>query len=105
MGAQAGRELAQDAMHLARLFFGEAHQFVVEFDGFKRLDEQRVAAAAGPVNNAIDAPLAARDYGNYEAVIADSDEVFLQRAVRMMRAQKTFQRMLNSLALLFDITT
>src|SRR5579872_3992284 len=63
-----------------------------------------MATAAGPVNHAIDTPLAARDYGHDEAVIADGNEIFLQGAVRMMRAQKAFERMLDSLALLFDVT-
>src|SRR5579872_4299855 len=103
MGAQAGGELAQDPMHLARLLFREAHQFIVEFDGFKRLDEKRVAAAAGPVNHSLYPPLAARDYGNDEAIIANRDEVFLQRAVRMMRAEEAFERALDSLALLFNL--
>ena len=52
----------------------------------------------------VDTPLATRDYGNYEAVIANSNEVFLQRAVRMIRAQTAFKRMLDSLALLRDVT-
>src|SRR5512143_880613 len=104
MRAQTGGELAQDAVDFAGLFLSEANQFVVEFDGFERLDEKRMAAAAGSVNHAIHAPLAAGDDGNHEAVIADGDEIFLERAVRMMRAQKAFERMLDSLALLFDVT-
>src|SRR5580765_6170263 len=99
---QAGGKLAQDTVDFAGFFLGEAHQFVVELDGFERLDEERVPAAAGSVNHAIDAPLAASDHGHHEAVIADGYEVFLQRAVRMMGAQKAFERMLDSLALLFD---
>ncbi len=101
--AQARGELAQDAVDFASFFLGEAHQFVVELDGFERLDEKGVAAAAGSVNHAIDAALAAGDYGHHEAVVADGDEVFLQRAVRMMRAQEAFERMLDCLALLFDV--
>jgi hypothetical protein len=104
MQAQPGGELAQDAVDFARLLFSKAHQLVVELNGFERFDEKRVAAAAGPVNHAINAPLAAGDNGNHEAVIADGYEVFLQRAVRMMRAQKALERMLDSLALLFDVT-
>ena len=84
-------------------FFGEAHQFVVELDGFERLDEQRVAAAAGSVDHAVDAPLAAGDYGDDEAIVADGDEVFLQRAVCMMGAQEAFERMLDRVALLLAV--
>ncbi len=88
-------------MDFARFFFGQAHQFVVEVDGFERLDEKGVPAAAGAVNHAIDAALAAGDYGHHEAVVADSDEILLQRAVRMMRAQKSFERLLDRSAAAF----
>ena len=98
--AQPRRELAQNAMHLAQLFFAQPDQFVVEVDGFERLDEQRVAAAAGAVNHAIHAPLAARDHGHHEAVVADGDEIFLQRAVFVMRAQEALERFLDQMALL-----
>src|SRR5690348_6547274 len=102
--SQAGGEFAQDAVDFTRLLFGESHQLVVELNGFERLHEKRMAAAAGSVNHAIDTPLAAGDYGNHEAVIADGDKILLERAVRMMRAQKAFERMLDTLALLFDVT-
>src|SRR5665213_1971310 len=90
--AQAAGEFAQDTVDFARFFLREADQLVIEFDGLDRLDEKCVTTAAGPVNHAIDAPLTARYDGNDEAVIADGDEIFLQRAVRMMRAQKAFER-------------
>ena len=58
--AQPRRHLAQDAVDLAQLLLGEAHQLVVQVDGLERLDEQRVAAAAGAVDDAVDSALAAR---------------------------------------------
>ncbi len=103
MGAQTGGEFAQDAVDFAGFFFGEADEFVVEFDGFQGLDEEGVAAAAGSVNHAVDAAFAAGDYGDYEAVVADGYEIFLQGAVGLMRAQEAFERMLDGLALLFDV--
>ena len=90
-------------MHLAQLFFTEPDQLVVQVDGLQRLDEQCMPTAAGPMDDALDAPLAARDHRNHEAVVSNRHEIFLERAVLMMSAQKTFERFLNLVALPFAI--
>ena len=103
MGAEARGEFAQDAMDFAGFFFGEADEFVVEVDGFHRLDEEGVAAAAGSVDDSVDAAFAAGDNRDYKTVVADGDEIFLQRAVGLMGAQEAFERVLDGLALLLDL--
>src|SRR5512133_161676 len=52
--AQAIGHLAQNAVDLAPFLFGEADQLVIQVDRFERLDEQRVAAGAGPVDDAVE---------------------------------------------------
>ena len=101
--AEPRGEVPQNAMNFAQFFFGQAYELVVQFDSFQRLDKQRVTAAAGPMNHALDTPLAPRDHRDHEAVIANRDEVFLERAVFVMRAQEAFERMLDGCALPFDI--
>ncbi len=81
IGAQAVRHLHQNAVHLAHLLFGQPHQFVVEVDGFQRLDEQSVAAGARAVNDAIQLAALPGDDGNDEALVADGDEFLLQHAI------------------------
>src|SRR3954468_1953336 len=78
--AEPRRHLDKNAMDLAHLLFGEANEFVVEIDGFERLDEQRMPAGARAVDHAVElAPLSCDD-GHDEALIADRDELFLQHA-------------------------
>ena len=103
MLVEAGRELAQDAVHFAQLFFAQPDQFVVQFDRFKRLDEERVAATARTVDYAFHAPLAARHDRHNEPVVANSYEVFLQRPVLLVRAQEPLERLLNQVTLLFYV--
>ena len=43
-----------------------------------------------------------RAYGDDKAIVADGDEIFLQRAVFMMGAQEALERVLNGLALTLD---
>ncbi len=85
VAAQAVGHLAQDAMHFAHLLFGEPHQFVVQVDGFERLDEQRVAAGAGAVDHAIELAALPGDHRHHEALVADGDELFLQHAFFAVR--------------------
>src|SRR5947209_11471103 len=101
--AQQIRELAQNAVHFPELFFAQADQFVIEIDGFERLHKQRVPAAAGAVNDPVRLALLARHHRHHETIVADRDEVFLQRAVLAMRPQEAFKRDLNLLLLLLDI--
>ena len=100
---QPFRHLAQNPMHLARLFLGEAHQLVVQLDGFQRLEEQRVAGAAGAVDHALDAALLAGNQRHHEAVITNSDVVFLEHAVLPVYAQEALERFLDGLLLALQI--
>src|SRR5580704_17691921 len=72
---QARGELTQGSMHLAQLFFVETDELVIEVDGFERLDKERLTAAAGSVDDAFDAALAPGHNRNYEAIVADGDEI------------------------------
>src|SRR6202789_991349 len=96
--AQTGGEFAQEAMNFAELIISQTNQFVVEVDGFHRLDEKGVAGTAGSVNDAVDATLAAGDDRHHKTVVADGDEVFLQ--ILVMGAKETFEGFLNEMALL-----
>ena len=103
VGAQAVGHLEQDAVDLAHLLFGEAHELVVEIDGFERLDEERVAAGAGGVDHAIDLAALSGDHRNHEALVADGDELLLQDALLAVGAQEALERFLNGLLLALDI--
>ena len=103
VGAQAVGHLEQDAVDLAHLLFGEAHQFVVEVDGLERLDEERVAAGTGGVDHAIDLAALSGDHRDHEALVADGDELLLQHAFLAVGAQEALQRFLDRLLLPLDI--
>src|SRR5580700_7614348 len=87
-------------MHFAQLFFVETDELVIEVDGFERLDKERLAAAAGSVDDAFDAALAPGHNRNYKAIVADGDEILLQSAVFAMGAEEALQRFLNQVTLL-----
>ena len=103
VGAQARGHLHQDAVDLAHLLFGEADQFVVEIDGFQRLDEEGVAAGAGAVDDAIHLAPLPGDEGHHEALVADGDELLLQDAFVAVLLEEAFERFLNGLLLALDI--
>ena len=90
-------------MDLARLLFGEADELIVEVDGFERLDEERMAAGAGPVNDAIELAALSGDDRDHEALVADGDELFLEHAFLAVRAQEALERVLNRLLLPLDV--
>ncbi len=90
-------------MDFAHLLFGEAHQFVVEVDGFERFDEQRVAAGTGAVDHAIQLAALPGDHRHHEALVADGDELLLQHAFFAVRAQEALERILNGLLLPLDV--
>ena len=81
----------------------QADQFVVQLDGVERFDEQCVAAAAGPVHDAFDAPFAAGDDGHDKPVVPNRDELFLQQTVLAVLAQKALERILDELPLALDV--
>ena len=90
-------------MHFPQFFFVQTDQFVVEPDGLQRLDEHRGPGAARSMDHAIHAPLAAGYDWDYEPIIANGDEIFLQRSVFVMCAQETRQGFLDLPALPFAI--
>ena len=98
VAAQPVGHLAQDAVHFARFFLGQAHQLVVEVDGFERLDEQRVAAGAGAVDHAIQLAALPGDERHHEALIADGDELLLQHAFFAVRFEEALERFLDALS-------
>src|SRR5437868_13181844 len=51
--AQQLRQLSEDAVHFALFFLAQPHQLIIQIDGFERLDEQRVSATAGTMNDAV----------------------------------------------------
>ena len=100
--AQAVGEFAQDAKDLARFFFLQTHQFVVEVDGFERLQEQRLTGGARAVDHAGQLAALARDHRHHEAVVAERDVLFLQYALVAVGAEKALERFLDGLFLLLD---
>ena len=102
---QAVRHLQQDAMDLARLILGQAHQFIVQVNGLERLHEQRVAAGTGAVNHAIDLAALSGNHRHHEALVADGDELFLEHAILAMRAQEAVEGFLDGFLLALDVAT
>src|SRR6185437_4945349 len=62
-----------------------------------------MAGAACSVNHAVNLALLPRDHRHDEAIFPNRDEIFPQRAVFAVRAQKAFERFLNVPLLPFDI--
>ena len=90
-------------MDLGLLFIEEAHQFVVLFDGFKRLDEHGLAAGRRAVSHALHAAALLDLDRNDEAVSADGDQFVLHGAVVGEAAQIRLERSLDSAALALDV--
>ncbi len=89
--AQPFGELAQNAVDLSPFLFLQPHQFVIQVDGFHRLDKQCMAAGRGRVNHALNAPALSGDDRHHETLVADGDELFLQRALFTVHAKKPLQ--------------
>ena len=53
IGAQALGEFEEDARNFRRFVLGKLDQAVIELDGFKRLDENRLPGRAGGVDDAL----------------------------------------------------
>ncbi len=87
--AEAAGEFTQQAVDLAKFFFFQMNQFIVEVNGFQRLDKHGGSAAAGSVDDAVDLALSSGDNRHNKAIVANGDEIFLQRAVFVMRAEET----------------
>ena len=89
------RHLHEDAMDLGLLLIEQADQLVVLLDGLERLNVDRLAAAAGAVHHAGNAPLPLRFHRDDEALAADGDQVFLRRAFTGESAQRLPQAALR----------
>ena len=101
--AEARSHFKEDAVDLALFIFEQADEFIVLLDGFQRLDEDGLAAGAGPVDNTMDATFLLGLDGNDEAVASDGDQLVLQRVAFREAAQIAAQRVLDGAALLFDL--
>ena len=101
--AQARRQFAQNAEHLARFFFLQAHQFVVQIDGFERLEKQRLAGGTRAVDHAGQLAALAGNHRHHKALVADGDVFFLQNAFVAVGAQKALERFLNAFLLFLDL--
>src|ERR1700693_4923843 len=91
MRAQQFRQLAQDAKCLALFLLAQPAQLVIQVDGIERFHKQSVPAAAGAVNHAVHLALLARHHRHHKAIVAERDEILLQCAIVVMRAQKTLE--------------
>ncbi len=101
--AHAVGHFEQDAVDFARFFFRQLRQLVVEVDGFERLDEQRVAAGADAVDDAVELAPLPGDHRHHEALVADGDEFFLEHAFLAVRAKKPLERFLNGFLLALHV--
>ncbi len=99
--AQASGELAQQAVDFAKFFFPQVDQFIVKMNGFQGLDKHGCAAAAGTVNHAVHLAFPPRDHRHHKTIVTNGDEIFLQRAVLVMRPQEPRKRFFNQPSLLF----
>ncbi len=85
------------------LFFLETHEFVVEVDGFERLEEQRLTGGARAVNHAGQFAALPGDHRHHVTLVANGDVLFLQHAFVAIGAEEAFERFLNALLLLLDL--
>src|ERR1700686_2127820 len=90
-------------MNLRLFVIEQAHEFVVLFDGFERLDENGLPAGTSAVNHALHAALLLDLDGNDEALAADGDQLILHRAAFGQTPQVCAKGILNPTALLFDL--
>src|SRR5689334_16390404 len=97
--AEARCELAQQPVDLPQFLFAQTDQLVIELNGLQRLYEHGVAAAARSMDYSVDAALASGDDRNHEAIVADGHEIFLKRAVFLVRAQEALERGLDQVTL------
>src|SRR5438034_327022 len=63
-------ELAQNPQNFRSFILGKLHQLVVGFDGFERLQEDRLPRRAGSVHHAGNAPPMLGTHGNHEAIVS-----------------------------------
>ena len=91
-------------MHLGLFLVKQADQFVVLLDGLKRLNVDRLPAAARAVHHSRNTALPLRLYGNHEAFAADGDEIFLRRALAGKAPQRLPQAALDRPLLPLDLT-
>src|SRR6266550_8051721 len=85
----------QDSVDFGEFFFEQAHQFVVLFNSFKRLDENCLSAGTCAVDYALYPPLVLSLNWNYKAFATDGDHCFLCRAAFGQPPQITLQRLLD----------
>ncbi len=101
MRADALCHFDEDAVNLRELLFEQANEFVILLDGFHWLDENRLTAGTGTVDDALDAAFLLDLDGDDEALSADGDEFVLHGAAFGEAAQVSAQGFLNGATLLF----
>ncbi len=101
--ADPARHLEQDAVDLGLLFIEQPHQFVVLFDGLKRLDKYRLPAGTCAVDHALHTAFLLDFDWDYEALAAYGDQLILHRAALGQPAQIAAQGLLDRSPLALDL--
>ncbi len=96
-------DLGQDALDFTKFVFAQSYELIVQTDRFQRFDKQRPSGPARAVDDTIYASLMPSHNRHHVAVLADRHKVFLQSAVRPVRAQEPFERFFNALLLASDV--
>src|ERR1019366_7137675 len=96
-------QLAQNAMNFAAFGVLESHQFVVEIDGFERLQKQSLPRGTRAMNHARQLAALPHQHGDHEPLIANRDVFVLQYTFITVGLEEAFERILNRLLLLLDV--
>jgi hypothetical protein len=74
--AKALCKFGENSGNLDEFFFGELDEPVIQINGFKRLDENRLASRARAMDHAGHVPTLRRAHGDYKPVVAQRHVIF-----------------------------
>src|SRR4051812_36564814 len=91
----------QDASDLALLLTSQVLKLIVRLDGLERLDIDRLSAGGKAMCHARDLTLKVNLYGDHEPLVADRNDLILDR--RSRQTHRCFQRTSEPLTLGVDL--
>src|SRR6185437_12811269 len=86
-GADLSREFRQDAGNFGLLQIAQADVFIVQLDGFKRLDEHGLAAGTRAMQYARSAAALLGAHWQHESVVPQRDQLILEHALAAQTAK------------------